>query len=480
MAMELKQTLKLTQQLVMTPQLQQAIKLLQLSRLELVQTVRLEMLENPVLEEVSEDSDLSQDDGLDGEPKEAPDSVDDADDRGSISGEIDWETFIDNYQSGTYDHNERDFSGKEETSFENTTSRALTLAEHLIWQLRMSNVTLDEEQVGGHIIGNLDDDGYLKVELIEIAEECGQDIQFIENTLKKVQEFDPPGVAARDLRECLLLQAYNLGLHGSVVEKILKNTFEELERKDVNTISKKLKVSSEKVLEALRIISDMEPKPGRPFGEDRTHYITPDIFIHKIGDDYVVVLNDDGMPKLRISNYYRRLLKGEKAGNEITRNYVKDKLKSAMWLIKSIHQRQRTISKVTKSIVKFHREFLDNGISHLKPLVLKDVANDINMHESTVSRVTTNKYVHTPQGTYELKFFFNSGINTVEGGTIAAESVKGRIQQIINSEPPAKPYSDQTIVRLLRERNISIARRTVTKYREMMGLLSSNRRKRTF
>ncbi|MFQ5457211.1 MAG: RNA polymerase sigma-54 factor, partial [Myxococcota bacterium] len=233
----------------------------------------------------------------------------------------------------------------------------------------------------------------------------------------------------------------------------------------------------EKVTEAARVISHLEPKPGRPFSDQESFYITPDIYVHKVGENYVIVLNEDGMPKLRISSFYRDVLYGRSSTSKVTKEYIQEKLRSAVWLIKSIHQRQRTIYKVVESIVKFQRDFFDKGINCLKPLNLRDVADDIGMHESTISRVTTNKYVHTPQGIYELKFFFNSGINISGGEHVASEAVKDRIRKIILAENPARPFSDQKIVEILRQSDIEIARRTVTKYREILGILSSTKRK---
>jgi len=475
MALDLKQrqTLKLTQQLVMTPQLQQAIKLLQLSRMEMLEAVQQEMIENPVLEESQE--------------ADSPDDINgiDALDEGEMvspyeegpATDIDWETFLENYYF-TYDGDYYGAEEDEEHNIESFTSRKTTLQEHLVWQLRMSNFTLEEEQVGIHIIGNLDDDGYLRITPREKAAETGTSEEFVLATLKKVQNFDPVGVAARDLQECLLIQAEHLGLSGSVVEKLIKEHFHLIEKKDPRVIAKALKCAEEEAWEALKIILGMEPKPGRPFADEKVQYIIPDIYIHKVGDEYVVVLNEDGLPKLRVSNYYRKLLMGKGKTSDLTRGYIQEKLRSAVWLIKSIHQRQRTIYKVAKSIVKFQREFFDKGVEYLKPLALKDVAQDIGMHESTVSRVTNNKYVHTPQGIYELKFFFNSSVNTTTGGEIAAETVKQKICQLIAEEDPRKPRSDQEITRLLREMGVDIARRTVTKYRESMSILSSTKRRK--
>ena len=300
----------------------------------------------------------------------------------------------------------------------------------------------------------------------------------MEGVLKKLQTFNPVGVCARDIKECLLIQTKHLGLENSLVTAIIEKQFKPLENKNYKVISHALGVSFDEVLAAVDIITNMEPKPGRQFSDEEPQYITPDIFVYKMGDEFVIVLNEDGMPKLRVSAFYRTALhEGEGVASQ-TKDYIQGKLRSAVWLIRSIHQRQRTIYKVVESIVRFQQDFLERGISHLKPMVLRDVAEDIGMHESTVSRVTTNKYVHTPQGTFELKFFFNSSISRFDGEAIASASVKEKIRQIIQSEDLTKPYSDKEMARILKASNINVARRTVAKYREMLGVLPSNKRKR--
>ncbi len=473
MAIELKQSVKLAQQLVMTPQLQQAIKLLQLSRLELTDAINQEMMENPVLEELQE-AELEPEtarhsDEAEGEaPQKDEDSYD----------TIDWEKFLDEFDDFQYTGSRKPLRDEDLPSVDATLSQPIRLADHLLWQIKLSNFTLGEEKIAGMIIGNLNDDGYLTTSLDLIAQEAGVDRKKAEAVLAKVQAFDPIGVAARDLQECLLLQIKQFDRIDPIVPRIIKEHISRLENKDYKTIARALKVAVPRVREAVKIIQGLEPKPGRPFAEERAEYITPDIYIYKVGDDFAIVLNEDGMPKLKVSPYYRRLLLEKSKDSEVTREYIQEKLRSAVWLIRSLHQRQRTIYKVTESILKHQRDFFERGIAHLKPMVLRDVAQDIDMHESTVSRVTTNKYVYTPQGIFPLKFFFNSKVSTTEGGEVAAESVKDKIKQIIENEDPKKPLSDQEIVRKLKDYQIDIARRTVTKYREMLGILSSAKRKR--
>jgi RNA polymerase sigma-54 factor len=287
-------------------------------------------------------------------------------------------------------------------------------------------------------------------------------------------------VAARDLTECLRLQLRNLGLEGSPTDVMVRDHMKQLQSHQYPEIGRQMGLSPDEVSHHLEIIKRLDPKPGLKYSPDKSSYVIPDVFVVKEGDDYKIVLNDDGLPKLRISPTYRRMLDVKEVGGEETRNYVKEKLRSALWLLKSVDQRQRTIYKVSESIIRHQRGFLDSGITHLRPLVLRDVATDIGMHESTVSRVTTAKYVHTPQGIFELKYFFNSSIARVAGDDIASEAVKNHIKLIVAAEDAKSPYSDQKIVELLRSQGIDIARRTVAKYREVLGVLPSSKRKRYY
>ncbi len=500
MGLELKQHLKMTQQLVMTPQLQQAIKLLQLSRMELVDLVRTEMTENPLLEGADENEEPAHDGASPAEaaqleakpePKEAERAEEVKGEEGA--NEIDWDQYLDHYQlQGHTAPSNRGLADEELPGVEATLSRKTDLVDHLSWQLRLSSFTPEEERAAVLVIGNLDDDGYFKMPPVEgepedaaprdpilrVAFEAGVGVEVAERALRKIQELDPIGIAARDLRECLLIQVRHINADTPEIVAIIERHLRHLESKNYGAIAKDLKIPVEEVVKAVRVISRLEPKPGRAFTGEEAQYITPDVYVHKLGDKYVTVLNEDGLSKLRISGMYRAALRNGKAGE--AKEYIQDKLRSAVWLIRSIHQRQRTIYKVTESIVKFQRDFLDRGIAHLKPLILRDVAEDIGMHESTVSRVTTNKYVHTPQGIYELKFFFNSAIARTGGDEIASEAVKSHIRQIVAAEDTRAPHSDQRIVEILKEKGIEIARRTVAKYREVLGILPSSKRKKYF
>ncbi len=484
MALELRLQLKLSQQLVMTPQLQQAIKLLQLSRMELVDVVTEELAENPLLEEGVETKEEHEEGvaNLEGEAVSLKDAAPEREVKAESEGmnDIDWQTYLEGYSLNSSDTRNSYESPEDRPSYESLLTRQESLKDHLMWQLNLSTFTVAERLAAAEIIGNLDDIGYLRASLEEMAETSETDLEVFESALKRVQQFDPAGVAGQNLRECLLLQLERLALSDSLAATILRDFIVELEGRKYPVIAKALKVSLDEVLNAAKMISSLDPRPGRAYNEEDVHYISPDIFIHKVGDEYVVTQNDDGLPNLRINSFYRNALTDSKSVDKKAGEYIQEKMRSAVWLIKSIHQRQRTIYKVTKSIVKFQRKFFDHGIEYLKPLVLRDVADDIEMHESTVSRVTTNKYVQTPQGLFELKYFFNSGISTADGDAIASESVKSRIKEIIAAENPKKPYSDQKIVAILEGQEINIARRTVTKYREMLGLGSSTERKRLF
>ena len=475
MAIELRQQLRLTQQLIMTPQLQMAIKLLQLSRLELMDMIRQELEENPALEEVQEAA-----------PEEpAPDAADTGPDAETdakevtieerLQEDIDWSNYIEEYNvpgRTTYESESRDTP-----QFETFVAERKSLSDHLLWQLMMTAPSAEEERIGSLIIGNLNRDGYLDLPYDDLIQMSGAPAEQVDSVLMVLQTFDPIGVCARDIRECLLIQARHFGLDNSLVTEIIENHLNHLENRNFKAICKAVKKSMEEVVEAINVIRGFEPRPGREFNDEQPLYINPDIYVYKMDDDFVIMLNDDGLPKLKVNSFYREAISGAGNVSAQAKDYIQEKMRSAAWLIRSIHQRQKTIYRVMESIVGFQRNFFEKGIAHLKPMVLRDVAQDIGMHESTISRVTTNKYAYTPQGIFELKYFFNSSINRVNGGSIASASVMDQIKQIIDGENPKKPFSDSKIAEILKEANIDIARRTVAKYREMLKLLPSNKRK---
>ena len=504
MGMELKQHLKLSQQLVMTPQLQQAIKLLQLSRMELLEQVREEIEQNPLLEQPDETYEGDMSDKAPGEAsleaanaEPPPGTVDTvSNDAQEVRGdtqdnppEIDWEAYLNSYQFNEQStaSNKGNVASDDMPSFEANMVKKVDLFAHLQAQLGFLKLNDAERRVAHLILGNLDDEGYLRLPdiegdpLIRLCNEADVPVMVAERTLRKIQALDPRGCGARDLQECLLIQVAALKApFAPLLGTMIKRHMKLLESKNLPAIGRDLKVPLADIIEASKLLTKLDPKPGRNFSGDDAQFITPDVFIYKMGEDYTVVLNDDGLSKLRISGMYRSALKNGGVAPGKAKEFIQEKLRSAMWLIRSIHQRQRTIHKVTESIVKFQRDFFDKGIAHLKPLILRDVADDIGMHESTVSRVTTSKYVHTPQGIFELKYFFNSSISRVSGDDIASEAVKNHIKLIVGAEDTKSPYSDQKIVELLRSQGIDIARRTVAKYREVLGVLPSSKRKRYY
>jgi RNA polymerase sigma-54 factor len=342
----------------------------------------------------------------------------------------------------------------------------------------MAELDQEGDNIGVMIIGNLDKDGYLRSTVEEIADEMRVDPARVEQVLEIVQGFDPPGVAARDLKECLQLQLKILGIQDPLVLNIIDRHLNNLGNKNYQAIARDLKVPIGRVVEAGDLIANLEPKPGRGFDAEEPDYISPDVHVEKVENDYVIRLNDDGLPKLRVNSFYLEALRGPDKLPDSVKSYIQKHLDNALWFIRSIHQRQKTLYRVTESIVRFQRDFLDHGLSHLKPLTLRQVAEDVQMHESTISRVTTNKYVYTPQGVFNLKFFFNSAINMSLGDQIASESVKEKIRQLVAGENPENPLSDQEIADNLLGQDVIIARRTVAKYRGMLGVLPSSKRKK--
>jgi RNA polymerase sigma-54 factor len=488
---------RLSQSLVITPQLKHAIKILQLSRTDLEQLVSEEMAQNPTIEELQEGQEEQEVEAELATPDErlpelmdpttsveAPPAAEETQElapESSSLGEVNWDEYLENYannftQGSMSAGSGSDYDEDKRPSIENTLTRTSTLADHLTWQLRMGDFTEEERAIGSVFIGNVDDNGYLQIPVEDAAFEAGVDTPTAERALLRFQEFDPPGVLARGLSDCLLIQLRLLGLADSLPALVVRDHLPLVEAKRFDKLAKDLKVPLDSIAEAVKVISSLEPKPGRDFGAGETRYVTPDVFVHKMDGEYVVSLNDDGLPRLRVSGSYRRML-ADVDGSADAKSYIREKLSAAQWLIRSIHQRQSTLYKVTNSIVRFQRDFLDNGVKALRPLVLKDVANDIGMHESTVSRATANKYVHTPQGTLELKYFFTSSIRSSDGEGVSAESVKEKIKGIIESEDPRRPYSDQHIAQTLASDHIEIARRTVAKYREIMGILPSSKRR---
>lgn len=502
--MKLRLDLKLSQKLIMTPQLQQAIKLLQLSRLELQQSLAQHLLENPLLDEVQTEVEEAESTTADEKSEEpvAPAAQEPAEESGtpeerespeefSASG---WEEYFGSDRRAG-DSEYPPSSQDEFPSYEQTVAKATSLEEHLLWQLSLSGLSERDKAIGRLIIGNLDDDGYLRIPLTEVVSGTDFSEAEAESVLKDIQTFDPTGVGARDLPECLLLQLGHLGrnpigslgsrpgaLKGSIVEAIVLHHLKDLEKKQYAKIAKTLNISVEEVFQATKIIEDLEPKPGRPFTNTQNYVIVPDVFVVKNEGEWVVLLNDDGLPRMRISPYYKQLMATGQGGSAETKAYMDEKLRAAQWVIRSIEQRNKTIVKVVSSIVKFQEQFFEHGVQYLKPLVLKQVAEDIGMHESTISRVTANKYMYCPQGMLELKFFFNAGLQRADqpSDMLSSVTVREMIRKMVAEEDPRRPLKDEEIAARLRVQQVLIARRTVAKYRAEENIPSASQRKRFF
>lgn len=502
--MKLRLDLRLSQKLIMTPQLQQAIKLLQLSRLELQQSLTQHLLENPLLDEVQAEVEEAEAAAAEGKTEDpsittAQDNAEEAgtpEERGSpeefsASG---WEEYFGSDRRAG-DSEYPSSSQDEFPSYEQTVAKATSLEEHLLWQLSLSGLSEREKAIGRLLIGNLDDDGYLRITLAEVVDGSEFAEAEAESVLKDIQTFDPTGVGARDLPECLLLQLGHLGknpmgslgarpgaLKGAVVEDIILHHLKDLEKKQYAKVAKALNVTVEEVFEATKLIGDLEPKPGRPFTNTQNYVIVPDVFVVKNEGEWVVLLNDDGLPRMRISPYYKQLMTAGDGGTAETKSYLDEKLRAAQWVIRSIDQRNKTIVKVVTSIVKFQEQFFEQGIEHLKPLVLKQVAEDIGMHESTISRVTANKYMYCPQGMLELKFFFNAGLQRADqpSDMMSSVSVREMIRKMIAEEDVQRPLKDEEIAARLKVQQVLIARRTVAKYRAEDNIPSASQRKRHF
>jgi RNA polymerase sigma-54 factor len=478
MALESRLELKLSQKLVLTPQLQMAIKLLQMPQLELSQTINQELVENPFLEELSDvtsSEELSQDEKESLE--EIPQDVDDA--------ELSLEKLA--YFSSDDYFEERSSDGRDlgyftsgnvtHPTYEYFLSTATDLFEHLIWQLRLSKESEEIREVAELIIGNIDENGYLRISNEEISELSKSDMETAQKALTLVQSFDPPGIAARDVKECLQLQLRFMNMQGTLAENLVLNSLDLIGKRKYQQLSKEYNVPVEDILSAVKIIEGLDPKPARKFSTSAADFITPDVFLVKTDEGYQIVLNDEGLPKIRINNYYQRLLKQKDSMPKEDRQFMEDKLRSAVWLMKSLDQRNKTIYRVAESILTFQRDFFDKGVNSLKPLNLKDIASELNLHESTISRVTSNKYLSCPRGIFSFKYFFSNAIPS-DSGELSSTSVKEMIRQIISEEDQNNTLSDMRIVDICKSKNITIARRTIAKYRDELKIPSQSQRRR--
>ena len=480
MGLELRQQLKLTQQLVMTPQLQQAIKLLQLSRLELVESIQQELMENPFLDELdAEVADTAPErDSLD--DYEGAHNTAESQANEELIRNADWENYLGEFSSVTKQSLGRELEVPEEgLSLEARLTSRPSLEGHLTWQMRLSNFTDAELCIGEVVIGNLDSRGYLQATVEELQTLLPEiPAEAVEAVIRRIQRLDPVGVAARTVQECLLVQMEVLSLTDPILVSLVREHLEDLEKHRYKPLTKKFKITMDELKGYLDLMQTLEPMPGANFFSGEPQYVSPDVFVHKHGEDFIIMLNEEGMPRLQLNSYY---VENVKAKTPAEKDYFQDKIRSAEWLMKSLYQRQRTLYKVMESIVRFQRGFFEDGVSRLKPLILKEVAEDIGMHESTVSRITTSKYVATPHGIYELKFFFNSALDLDDGTQVGSESVKALIKQLIGDENVKRPLSDEQIGEILKQKlEVNIARRTVAKYRTAMNIESSSKRKQIF
>jgi RNA polymerase sigma-54 factor len=472
----LRQTLdlRLSQRLALTPSLLQKIELLQLNKLELQEMLNQELIENPILEEIPEQEtppDLSLDDGA-GEPA-APEETAPSSEKDSFD-EIDFRYFFDEYLDTGYKN--REVEDSEKPSFEAFLTKAPSLEEHLNWQLGLSDAKPAIAEIAKQIIGNLNEDGYLLITLEEVCQVAGCTMEEAGEALAVVQAMDPVGVGSRDLRECLVLQLESLGLSDSLACRIVQTHLPLLESHKFKEISARTGASFEDVLQAVDYIKHLIPKPGQKYNSQKVTYVQPEVTIAKVDDEFVILLNDEGVPQLRLNASYKELLKSNGVSGE-TKTFLREKFRSAVDLLRSVNQRKQTIYKVCVCIVNRQRDFLENGPSHLHPMLIKDVANELGVHSSTISRVVTNKYVDTPQGVMELRKFFTMGVENPDGEELSIVQVKLKIKKLIEDENRHKPYSDNQIGQLLRRDNIFITRRTVAKYREQMQISGSRERK---
>ncbi|MBF0370555.1 MAG: RNA polymerase factor sigma-54 [Magnetococcales bacterium] len=474
-------------QLVMTPQLQMAIRLLQMSSLELADYLQEELDKNPLLERADDGSGSSsevqeaqetptptQESPPEQSAKKEEAPTDSATSETQLNDELpvdaDWSDVYGDSGPGTYENS----GSTEAPPLENTLTRGETLADHLTWQLGVSAMNDRERELGLILIDAIDDNGYLTTSLQAMSELTRIPEEELEDVLTLVHSFEPAGVGARDLAECLRLQLKNLKMARQPYTGLLEH-LNDLARRDFRKLRRILKLNEEELAEAVAVIHSLNPKPGLAFGHDHANYVAPDVFVRKHEGKWVVEVNPDTMPKLRINRYYQDNLSSRASASD--KRFLTENARSAQWLIKSLEQRASTIYRVAESIVRFQQDFLDHGQEYLKPLILKDVADDIGVHESTTSRVTSNKYMHTPRGIFELKYFFSSSLSSPTGDTHSSEAVKYKIRKLVDSEPPRRPFSDEKLARLLQEQGVEVARRTVAKYRDSMGIPSSSRRK---
>lgn len=488
MALENRLELKMLQKLILTPQLQQAIKLLQMPQLELSQTLANELVENPFLEEAAEEvsADEHAAENAEAERTEETDDTEAPLERLFGLSESNVEKLVgfsveEYFESRSSDGRDLGYFSPDVNpapSFEQFVSEESDLYDHLTWQLRFVDLPADVKAAAEAVIGNIDENGYLRATDEDIAGNAGSSLDVVRRAVKLVQTFDPSGVGARDLKECLILQLEALDLRGSLVESLVMSNIGDIEKRRYQQLAQAYNCSLDEIKSAVKVIEGLEPKPGRGFSSSQPMYITPDVYVVKTEEGYRIILNDENIPHVRINGYYRKLLTRKDSLQKEEKDYLEERLRAALWLIKSLDHRNKTIYRVTESVLNFQRDFFEGGVQHLKPLNLKDVAAELDMHESTISRATSNKYLSCSHGLFGFRYFFSSGIK-VDTGSVSSTSVKDTIKRIIGEEDDSKPMSDRKIVEMLKSFGIVVARRTVAKYREELNIPPQSRRKRT-
>ncbi len=467
--------LEQSQKLVMTPELIQAIQILQYNAQDLEKYIDEQLLTNPILE-VDNMEKKPVDDVSDFSEAEQPVS----EKKSKKDEEFDWSEYLKQreYDDISYRSFEYKSSEDQDYSYEQFTTSEVTLSEHLMFQLQFSGLKRGCRQVGKYIIESLDPNGYLTQSRDEISNHLSVPIEKIDEVVDTIQYFEPVGVASQNLQECLLVQLDNMGYDYEETSTIIENHLEDLAANRLSLIAKKVGMTVEDVQELADVIKSLEPKPGRQFSSDaETRYITPDVIIEKYDGEYIITVNESNIPQLVVSPYYRKVLSDAEKDSNISQ-FLTGRLNSALWLIKSIEQRRQTIYNVVKAILKYQMDFFEQGIKHLKPLTLKKIADDVGIHESTVSRSINGKYIQTPMGMFEIKYFFTSGVSSSEEGGLSSESIKAFIREMVDEEDPSRPCSDQNMAERLKAKGIDISRRTVAKYRDEMRILSSSKRRR--
>lgn len=476
---------KQIQKLVLAPALQQAIRLLPLTNLELIEVIDAELAENPLLEEVHE-SEFPE--GTETSEAEAPTTMEIDQEPSSDESELTMESHqldepsLEEILTHYFDDSPDQWSQepKEPVPLENILSKGPSLWDHLYWQANLTFFNEEEKTISSHIIGNINEDGYLTTSVEEIASSLGVDVAKVEAVRQKIKGFDPVGCGSLNLKEMMLAQMEYLGINNDITRKIVENYLPILEKANYDQLARELKISLAELKDHLEILKHLDPAPGRKYSQEKIAYVVPDIIVTKEGDDYRILLNNEGLPKLRISNYYRQLMAQGSELNPEAYAYLKERMKRAIWFLKSLNQREQTVYRVAKAIIERQKEFLDKGIDFLKPLTLSEIAEEVGVHESTVGRVVANKYVQTPRGVFSLKYFFHKSLASENGEEISSLRIKERIKKLIEGEDPANPLSDTELCDILRRENIKIARRTVAKYRKQLHLPPSHIRKRKF